>query len=129
MVLNASDIYADSISLFEYGFGLYENRLLIRKEQFLQRVKVERGLPKNLRVLAKEDIFYPMEKLELEYVRYVFKIDDFFFAPIAKGEEIGELVLDLNGKRIGTTSLIAGEEVKRAPLYLQMIRHFRRLFV
>ncbi len=106
--------FADAISLLNYGYSVSQMYRDDNKDA-LPEQKVEGGI---------EDILYltyegPFEYLDingsnLSEIQKEISLPDSVKAPVAEGDAIGEAVYKLDGKRIGSVSILAAKGVDKA---------------
>lgn len=110
VVLNAPNDWSDSKALLDYGFSSVSNVKL--DVDFSQNsIHVVGGTKGDCQVQAEDSlsVSLPIDK-ESDIVRKVY-LDPFYYAPIAKGEEVGYATYQLNGEIIYSIPLYAAESV------------------
>ena len=97
--------------LMDYGFSLYENITIFKKNLVIERIKVNHAKVKYIEVISKEDITYTKDKSKKdEYaytINYIKKT-----APIKKEDIIGYLMLYKNNENIASFKLYSLNNVE-----------------
>ena len=97
--------------LMDYGFSLYENITIFKKNLVIERIKVNHAKVKYIEVISKEDITYTKDKSKKdEYaytINYIKKT-----APIKKEDIIGYLMLYKNNENIASFKLYSLNDVE-----------------
>lgn len=115
VVLNAPQMWEDTINLLDYGFTAYKNEKVIYQGQVVSNADVCKGKSR-VDVTAGEDFFYPLRPGERSSVRCHFRLDEQnIHAPLSAGDELGELEMFLGDQHMGSVTLHAGHDVLRQP--------------
>ncbi len=124
VTLNDGDEYYDHEKLYEYVFSLYDNILLIDKNNF----SVE-NFNYDGNVYVKESFFYPLTKKEQKLVKVV--SDIYTDGNFKDDEKIGDAIVSLNDKEIYrediyVTTLKKSE--KKENFFVRIFNFFKNLF-
>ncbi len=115
VVLNSSDLgrFADSISLFEWGFENYKTVYVLQAGTELGTVPVRRGAFNKVMALPPGPIAatVPVEASESVLSTEV-RLDPSVRAPVAAGQKIGEILLLESGAQIGSYPALAAAAVE-----------------
>ncbi len=99
VTLNAPSDWNDHTKLLNYGFDLYENRLLAEVGEFSYEVPVINGQKETVRCTNTEEASAIMKKGS--QVQKKIELDRFVSAPIKKGDVLGHISFEYeNGKEI-----------------------------
>jgi len=128
VVLNAPQMWEDSVRLFDFGYQHYRWETVIRAGQPLKRAAVVRGVRDNVMLVAESEVGIPLKEDEVDYLRFRFHIREPLNAPLSAGERVGELQIYFGNTLVRTVSLLAGDAVQRRGLRL-IARNFLRRFV
>lgn len=113
--LTSNQRFADSKSILEYGFENFSNRNIIEKDEIVDSLNVKNATNKTkyLKIVTKETVsdFIP-NNIDISKLESKVDIKDELSAPIKKGEKLGTITYEINGKEY-KTDLIANSEVKR----------------
>ncbi|MBE6818769.1 MAG: D-alanyl-D-alanine carboxypeptidase [Ruminococcaceae bacterium] len=110
--------YIDAKNLFEWGFKSFEKRAICGAEDVLGYAAVSGGATIDIPVTAKSTASAIVPKgAKANAFRISFKMDaNALPAPIRKGETLGKAVFTYNERIVGSVPVIAGKDVKAAPL-------------
>ncbi len=121
-------IFSDSKKLYEWAFDNFSTQQIINTSDPQKEVAVELSAEKDYVVLtAAENLFAVLRNDETpEDLTYTVEVPDQVLAPIYKGDAIGRITVSKDGVVLGSTDLVAGEEIKRSTVlyYLYCIRQF-----
>jgi D-alanyl-D-alanine carboxypeptidase (penicillin-binding protein 5/6) len=121
VVLNAPQMWEDTISLLDYGYNCFSNVNLVKEGQYLKSVAVAGGATQKVEAVAGGKYFYPLQPLEEDKITYRFVLNEPLKAPLKKGERIGELEVYFEQELTGVVDLLAGSEVPKISLWRQLI--------
>ena len=108
-VLNAPDMWGDGKKLLDRGFSEYELHTFLAAGQTAGQVPVTGSAKKTLPAVAKEGILYPVRKDGRDETRLDVRLPEGLAAPVGRDDTVGEAVLTVNGARVQTVPLLAGE--------------------
>ena len=108
--------FAEASKLLDYGFANYDSVKLAEKGEPLGKVIIEKGAPNMIDVIAPEQVSVLVKKGEKDGIRGELELNDKISAPIAMGDQIGELVIYKQEKEIARHPLVAAENVEKAGL-------------
>jgi len=100
-----------SLALLNYGFRFYESPKLYPGGQPIEKLRVWMGAIEELPVGPAEDIHATIPRGRYDKLAARIEKNPDIIAPVAKGDKVGEIVVDLDGKEIGREPLIALEDV------------------
>ena len=111
---NSKQRFRDASALLNYGFGkcqVYEDQ----EKPKLEKIAVEGGVKEEISC-AYDGTFRYLDTsgANLSEITKTLKMKDKIKAPVKKGDKVGELVYELNGKEIGTLNIVAGEGTEKA---------------
>lgn len=112
--------YADARRLIRWGLIGFEYATLVRKNELVGRLKVKDCAKRNtVSLVPEKDLFTVVKKgTDLDAAtRKITTEKDYCTAPVKKGQQLGTLEIQLDGKSIGSVSVVAGEEAPRNFLY------------
>ncbi len=124
----SNPIFRDSKDLYEWAFNNFTTRLVVNTSDPQQEIPVELSAEKDYVVLtAKEEISAVLRKdVAPQSLTYTVEVPEEVLAPVHKGDVIGRLTVSQEGIVLGTTELVAGEDINRSTVlyYLYCIRQF-----
>ncbi len=123
VVLNAPQMWEDTIRLLDFGYSYYQWNEVINENQTLKTAAVRKGMLDKVTLIAGESVGMPLKENEAELLRYHFEVKEPLSAPIKAGQEVGTLYVYFGTQRISTVQLLAGEEVEKRGLG-RIIRRF-----
>ena len=100
-------------TLLDYGFSNYEFIKTSTKDEVVQNVSVQKGVINNVNLVYENTNGTVIKKGNSEGIKNEIIINEDIAAPIIKGDILGKVNFYLNDKLIGTSNLIAQEEVKK----------------
>lgn len=115
---------SDTISMMEYGFGMYSTKILIEKYVELGRIYINNSKKRNIPYCLEEDVKLLVD-INTEDVKYSVneKLSN-VKAPLKKGDIIGELTLEYDNKKYNY-NLIVNEEVKKSNFIRMFINNLK----
>ena len=100
-------------TLLDYGFSNYEFIKTSTKDEVVQNVSVQKGVINNVNLVYENTNGTVIKKGNSDGVKNEIIINEDIAAPIIKGDILGKVNFYLNDELIGTSNLIAQEEVKK----------------
>ena len=113
VTINAPDDWDDHRKLFDYGFSMYQEQVLVTGGEILGKVPLISGTKQQMDVVSAGEISFPCLPGEKPEIRVY--LPDFLYAPVEEGREIGRAELFLGDKFVGSIPLITGETVSQLP--------------
>ncbi len=110
MSAEGQNIYTDTVALFEYGFANFQNVEILKKDQIVTSVSIKEGEEK-INLLAAEDFSLMLSQGEREKVKTEIKTNGTIKEPIKKGEVLGAMLVNVNGKEVKKIDLLSSVEV------------------
>lgn len=107
--------------LINYGFS--NCKVYKDKSDHESNVKVVNGKKETVKVKSEGFSYVDIKGNDLEKVKSSVNMSKKIVAPIKKGDELGEVVYTLEGKKIGTSKIVAMENVKKS----DYVHEFKRL--
>ncbi|NLM52585.1 MAG: D-alanyl-D-alanine carboxypeptidase [Firmicutes bacterium] len=128
VVLNAPQMWEDTVKLLDFGFNNYTWETVIAKGQQVKTVAVDKGKMEKVALAAAEEIGLPLKENEREFLRYKFEGPSEVRAPITKGQQLGILRVYFGSECVAQTPLVAAEDVEKLNLWQRIIRFLQNLF-
>ena len=100
-------------TLLDYGFSNYEFIKTSTKDEVVQNVSVQKGVINNVNLVYENTNGTVIKKGNSDGIKNEIIINEDIAAPIIKGDILGKVNFYLNDELIGTSNLIAQEEVKK----------------
>jgi serine-type D-Ala-D-Ala carboxypeptidase (penicillin-binding protein 5/6) len=120
VLLNSGDLWNDAQSLLEYGFKNWQGKAIAQAQKPFKTVRVYGGQKGYVRAIATSDLVALCQsggspKTEV-------KVDlDRLYAPVRRGQRIGQVTLYEGDRKIGSTQLLASSAVDRTLWFAAMI--------
>ncbi len=117
--------FTDSRALFDYGFENYKHITIASKDDVVESSKVREAKDSKRVSLSPLDelrVLLP-KTTDLASIKAEATKNDTIKAPIKKGDILGEVTYSLNGEILGTTKLVAINDVER-DIFLHIIFTF-----
>lgn len=106
----SDDRFNKSVELLDYGFANYKLAAIEIDENEINTVKVKCGVQKNIKPIVQSSNFILVSKGASEF-EYEYKVETEISAPVKKGDELGEVVVNCDGKQAAVVKLIADENI------------------
>jgi D-alanyl-D-alanine carboxypeptidase (penicillin-binding protein 5/6) len=104
----------ESQKLLNYGFQFYDTARLYEKDQAVSTVKVWKGSSNTVKAGFPYDLYLSVPKGAAEKLKATVETQQPLLAPIAAGQKIGTLRVELDGKPYGEFPVVALEQVPLA---------------
>ena len=111
-----------------YGFANYTVNNFGNKGTEVCKVKILNGQSGNIVALTKDNTAIVIDKKEKENIKTHVNLPKELSAPIKKGQQIGEIIITLNGETIAKSNLIANKDVKKMSAANYFVNMFTHLF-
>lgn len=112
VTLGAADDWNAHKKLFNYGFSNVE-MVPIKSDTNNISINIVGGLKNKVKVKANVEPTAPILAEDMEKLTNQVYIQKFYYAPIKKGDVVGEINHLLDGNVVATTILVANEDVQR----------------
>lgn len=113
VTLSAPNDWNDHRSLLDYGFGLYESRLVFAKDQLQYPLPVVGGEGEYVILSNRDEIRLTLPKSSSE-VEYRIEAPRFAYAPISEDAPIGALICSVDGEDVAEAPLYAAYSVAKS---------------
>lgn len=100
--------------LLEYGFKNFSTIHIVKKDVPFKPIKVKWGKSKEVILTPKENYWVTTPKGKENLVSVINKIPEVITAPVQKGQQIGQLIIQKDGKTIKEIGLISSSSVERS---------------
>ena len=112
VTLHAPNDWNDHTKMFDFGFSMLENRLLAKANELEFSFPLTCGTSETVRATNADDVYAVLNKnsaspeVHVEYTRPL-------TAPIRKGDVIGTLYFTIDGRVIGSSSLLSKTSISQ----------------
>ena len=107
----------ESERLMSWGFREFNNYKLLSAGQNLGEAKVWYGRQESVALTVDEDVVKTIPVSQTDKVKVSAEYDEPLKAPIAKGQKVGEVKIEIDGKPVLNIPLVAATEVKEVGLW------------
>ena len=118
----------DSEKLLNYGFRFFETHQLYKSGQSISEIPLYKGNVDKMTVGLKEDQFITIPAGQYQRLNISTKIPSHLQAPIKKGDNVGELLVQFDKEVIATHPLYALETVESGGFYTRTKDSIRLAF-
>ncbi len=112
VTLDAPNDWQDHSRLFDYGFSLYESRLLCSAGEFKRVQSVVGGNETYVILTNTEEVRVALKK-SAEEIKCTVELPRFSYAPVRKGDQVGRLVYTSGDETVAEVPIIASYSVER----------------
>jgi D-alanyl-D-alanine carboxypeptidase (penicillin-binding protein 5/6) len=106
--------FGDSKKLLDYGFINFERKLMAKKDEIINQITVKKGLNNQINAIIENDVSFLTDKGSKAEVSRKLILPESISAPIKKGDKLGEVIFQANGKELGRASVISDRDVMKA---------------
>ncbi len=128
---NPKERNAQVTSMLDYGFSHYDTSEQFKKDDKLALVPVSKGNHKRVKLAVADDVTILTKKGEkLSNLDPKMKLNKDIQAPIFKGQELGKVMIEKDGKVIAQSKLVAAEDITSATwlqLFGRTLGHFTQV--
>lgn len=122
---NSKIRFSEASKLLDYGFANYKTKLIQKKDQIIQKdIKISGGKTNLINGLASRDISLLLKIDDKDDFNRTILINDKLRAPIERGDKIGSLRIEIDGKTVDTIDIISDRNVSKAGL----IDYIKKIF-
>ena len=129
VTLSAPDDWNDHRTLLDYGFSLYESRLIYAKNKFTHTLPIVGGEQEYVTLTNGEDIRLTLPK-SLTDVEYRIEAPRFAYAPVSERNILGTLICSVKGEDVLEVPLYAAysvqESTKKNTIWGKLISLFKK---
>ena len=108
--------FSEAKLLLDYGFNTYSYKTLSHKNDFFQKVDVNKGTTNYINLVFENDSGVPIKKDESDKIEEEIIINENIEAPVEKGKILGKINYNLNGETISTVNLVAENSISKKSL-------------
>lgn len=112
-----SNRVSESQSLLNYGFRFFETVQLYKAGQELKQGRVWKGEEEQIRLGINDDLFVTIPRGRYDDLAATVEMRTELIAPIAEGEEVGQISIGLEDEEIASRGLVALEAVSEAGFF------------
>ena len=107
---------AETTSMLDYAFAQYETETILSKDRILGTIEVEKGKQKYVNLIPLREVSLLNKKGEKKKeASYQIKVQN-VKAPIKKGEEVGTIEIQIDGKSLKGVPITVEKDIQKANL-------------
>ena len=127
VTLSAPNDWNDHKAMLDYGFSLYESRVICGKDEFVHVMPVMSGKDDYVILKNAEALTLTLPK-NASLVECTVELPSFIYAPVSENEQIGRLVYSIDGKTIAEVPIVASYSVDGAVYKKSIFERLSSLF-
>ena len=117
----------ETTSMLDYGFSQYATEKVLDKDSIVGTVRVEKGKKDTVKLVPMDDVTVLNKKVsKKKNANYEVKMNP-LTAPIKKGEQVGELILKVEGEKERTIPLTVNQTIEKANLLEVYLNHIKSM--
>lgn len=120
---------AETQKLLAFGFRYYQTQPIYTAGEALELARVWAGRGDQVVLSVADDIRLTIPRGAEQNLDAQLHIDETIKAPIAEGQELGNLTIDLNGERLVDVPLVAQHAVEQAGFFARLIDNIKLFFI
>lgn len=115
VVLNCGPMFEECMRLMNLSFTQYPMRTLVSPNESIGSLNVFNGKKNQAKISVNKEFCYPLNNEEYEKIEYKIKCKQNLYAPVKKGEIIGEIEGYLNEQLLFSAKTVTMEEIDILP--------------
>lgn len=119
--------YINAMKLLEYGFANYTLSPLVEKGSVLAKADVVYGKEETVKLVADEDILYPVKNGEAVTPEITTDVVDAVEGPAEAGTDGGDVMVKVEGVEVGSCDLVTETEIHKRTVFLWLKDFFSAL--
>lgn len=113
---NGNYVYSDTHKLLNFGFDNYRNTTIGYANEFIDNVKISKGLQPMVAGILDKTIVFPLENGDISSIEKKVNLDSNLEAPMNKGAVLGKVEYLLDGQSIGESNIVSTMDVELDPM-------------
>ena len=105
--------FSEATKLLNYGFSNYQYKELAKANEAVGACTINKGIKNSIDAVCEKDFGITMKKANTDNIEQNVEIYNNIFAPVKKGQKIGEITYTSNDQTLGTVNLVASEDVEK----------------
>ena len=120
--------FSEAQKLLDYGFNNFEYIEFSKKNDFLKKINVEKGIKTTVNAVFENDSGFLVKKGESKNIETNIIIPETISAPVDIGQKIGEVTYSLNGEIISHTNIVSMDKTKKLSFFNMTARLIENWF-
>ena len=117
---------AETQKLLAYGFRYYQTHKVYGSNDVLQTERVWGGKTETVGIAVKNDVFVTIPRGGEESIKADLIVDGELEAPLAKGQQVGKVVVTLDGETVADVPAVVAEDVDKAGFFKRIWDSIKR---
>ncbi len=109
--------FSEATKLLDYGFTNYSYKEFGKTGDVVQSLVVNKGVSSYVDAVLENSCGALVKKGEDKNLVQNISLDDSISAPVYKGQKLGEVTYSINGEIVGSSNILASEDVKKISLW------------
>lgn len=109
--------FAEATKLLDYGFSNYSYKEFAKQGESIKTVKVNKGIKSTVEAVVERNTGTLIRKGQEKEISQDVKLEDNIYAPICKGQKLGEITYSIQNKVVDNVNIIAKENVEKITLW------------
>lgn len=122
------DRFDNATKLLDYGFNNYTYKEFGKTNDIVKTINVNRGVTNNINAVLENSCGALVKKGEEKNLEQNITIEDTISAPVTKGQKLGEIRYSINGEIVGSSNIIASDDVNKISFWNMSIFIYRNWF-
>lgn len=106
--------FDEAMRLLDFGFANYDSITVGRKGDILGKVQVHKGSISSIEVILERDSFILISKGDKANISKEIVLPEYIEGPVEKGQEIGHLIIRVDGSLVDRINLVSKTRVEKA---------------
>lgn len=107
----------DSQKLLNYGFRFFETHQIYKAGQVVSELPIYKGVVDKISIGINDDQYATIPTGQYQRLKISTKVPSYLQAPIKKGDKVGDLLIEFDGKVISTRPLFAMQAIDEGGIY------------
>ncbi|AQQ67023.1 serine-type D-Ala-D-Ala carboxypeptidase [Microbulbifer agarilyticus] len=117
---------AETQKLLAYGFRYFQTHKVYGSDDVLQTERVWGGKADSVGIAVSRDVFVTIPRGGEENIKADLIIDGELKAPLAKGQQVGKVVVNLDGETVADVPAVVAEDVEEAGFFKRVWDSIKR---
>lgn len=109
--------FAEATKLLDFGFSNYSYKEFGKTGDTVQSIVVNKGVTSCVDAVLENSCGALVKKGEDKNLEQNVTLENSISAPVVKGQKLGEVSYSINGEIVGSSNIIAGNDVKKISLW------------
>ncbi len=118
----------DAWRLLDWAFANFRSVKVLSKDECVAQARVFKGRSDTVDIVPESDWAVTLTKDQKGEVKRIITLDK-VLAPVAKGDVVGGIEVEVDGRKIAKVPLVAGSDVQRARFFDYAIRYLKAFTV